>query len=321
VSRDNEAAARWPGTAWLSRFIHPDGSIGGEYTSRNTPDLLPGRIRNAGRRRSAAWIARTLRASVWNGAAAGPHTVDIYNYFDAQQSGLRLARDCEAPEWSPLAEAPPPGRITLVPEAVCRILRGRYAAYVGTAKGGVIKVFDRTRGTVLFRDSGYLGETDRGRGCSTQYQDAKRHVRVSASHIEVDGSLATFSRPTMSPLRFLGFRLFSLTIGRVASVGRWLKRQLVNVLVYRRRSLQVSFRRSIDFQNDRIIITDDFKGRRSRAAPFGRVRSSPRFIWDPQISSTARWTQCHRLPPARGARYPADPGCRWARGFSAGGST
>jgi hypothetical protein len=64
----------------------------------------------------------------------------------------------------------------------------------------------------------------------------------------------------MTPLHFLGFRLFSLTIGRAASVGRWLKRQLVKVLVYRRRPLQVSFRRSIDFQDDRIVITDDFKG-------------------------------------------------------------
>ena len=265
LNGDSELAASLArSTAWLSCFIHPDGSIGGEYTSRNTQTYYPAAFEmlSAGDP-SAAWIARTMRASVWNGAAAGPRTVDIYNYFPMLNNlvfaWLAVAKLQSS---SPLAEAPPPGQELLwFPEAgFARILRGRYAAYVGTAKGGVIKVFDRTRGTILFRDSGYLGETDRGRGCSTQYQDAKRQVRVSASHIEVEGGLATFSRPTMSPLRFLGFRLFSLTIGRVASVGRWLKRQLVNVLVYRRRPLRVSFRRSIDFQNDRIIITDDFKG-------------------------------------------------------------
>ena len=243
--------------------------------------------------------------------------VDIYNYFPMLNNlvfaWLAVAKLQSS---SPLAEAPPPGQELLwFPEAgFARILRGRYAAYVGTAKGGVIKVFDRTRGTVLFRDSGYLGETGRGRGCSTQYQDAKRQVRVSASHIEVDGSLATFSRPTMYSAALSGLPTLLLTIGRVASVGRWLKRQLVNVLIYRRRSLQVSFRRSIDFRMTGSSSPMISRGPTvPRCAIFGRVRSSPRFIWDPRgISSTARWTQCHRLPPAPWSSIPGGfrPGCK-----------
>jgi hypothetical protein len=265
LSGDGELAASLArSTAWLACFIHPDGSIGGEYTSRNTQTYYPAAFEMLSNSDpSAAWIARTMRASVWSGAAAGPRTVDIYNYFPMLNNlvfaWLAAAKRQSA---SPAAESPPPDHELLwFPEAgFARILRGRYAAFVGTAKGGVIKVFDRTSGSVVFRDSGYLGETDRGQGCSTQYQDVKRSVRVSASRIEVEGGLATFSRPTMTPVRFLGFRLFSLTIGRAASVGRWLKHHLVKVLVYRRRPLQVSFRRSIDFQQDGIIITDDFHG-------------------------------------------------------------
>ena len=46
----------------------------------------------------------------------------------------------------------------------------------------------------------------------------------------------------------------------MASVGRWLKHQLVKVLVYRRRPLDVAFRRALQFKDDRIEITDEFQG-------------------------------------------------------------
>ena len=257
------AASLARSTAWLACFIHPDGSIGGEYASRNTQTYYPAAFEMlAPGDPFAAWIARTMRPSVWSGAAAGPRTVDIYNYFPMLNNLVFAWLATSGDGATAPTETPPPEReLTWFPEAgFARILRGRYVAYVGTAKGGVIKVFDRARGTVLFRDCGYLGETARGQACSTQYQDGRRAVQVSAGRIEVEGGLATFARPTMSPARFLGFRLFSLSAGRIASVGRWLKRQLVKVLVYRRRALAVSFRRSIDFQDDQITITDEFKG-------------------------------------------------------------
>jgi len=79
LNGDSELAASLArSTAWLSCFIHPDGSIGGEYTSRNTQTYYPAAFEmlSAGDP-SAAWIARTMRASVWNGAAAGPRTTSI----------------------------------------------------------------------------------------------------------------------------------------------------------------------------------------------------------------------------------------------------
>ena len=49
----------------------------------------------------------------------------------------------------------------------------------------------------------------------------------------------------MNPLRFLGFRLASLGLGRIPRLALWLKALLVRVLVYRQRTLPGHFSRRI----------------------------------------------------------------------------
>jgi hypothetical protein len=76
----------------------------------------------------------------------------------------------------------------------------------------------------------------------------------------VENRLQTVSRPVMTPWRFVAFRLFTLTIGRWPGVGRWLKKILVHVLIYRRQSLAVRHTRSIRFADDGVRIEDRFEG-------------------------------------------------------------
>jgi hypothetical protein len=123
-----------------------------------------------------------------------------------------------------------------------------------------VKVFDRDRRTLSFSDCGYIGRLTNGRLCSTQYFDPDRPVRCDEEGIELSGSLMEFARPVMTPLRFMGFRMFSLTVGRIAALGRWLKRYLVKVLIYRRRALDLSFRRRIRFGDTGITVEDEIAG-------------------------------------------------------------
>jgi len=67
---------------FLAYFVHPDGSLGGEYASRNTQTYYPAAFEIfAMRHPAAAWIADKMRPSVLSGAAAGLRSVDAYNYF------------------------------------------------------------------------------------------------------------------------------------------------------------------------------------------------------------------------------------------------
>ncbi len=149
----------------------------------------------------------------------------------------------------PVEPSADPG-LTWFPKAgLARVRTDRYDAYVGTAKGGVVKVFDRRRRSSIYSDCGYVGRLRSERSVSSQYHDPERPTKADASRIEVEGDLVEFSRPTMSPVMFVGFRVFTLTVGRFPGLGRWLKARLVKTLIYRRRGIPVRFTRRIEFDD------------------------------------------------------------------------
>jgi hypothetical protein len=246
---------------FFALFLHPDGSLGGEYTSRNTQTYYPAAFEMlAGNDPAAAAIAERQRPVVESGAAAGLKGIDAQNYFPCLNNLVfaALATRQRGPEASPALE-PPASLIWLSGAGLCRVERPSYVAFVGASQGGVVKVFSRS-GPLLASDAGYLGRTTGGATVTTQYFDRSRAVTLAGDELRVENRLQTVSRPVMTPLRFVAFRLFTLTIGRWPGVGRWLKKILVHVLIYRRQSLAVRHTRSIRFADDGVRIEDRFEG-------------------------------------------------------------
>jgi hypothetical protein len=64
----------------------------------------------------------------------------------------------------------------------------------------------------------------------------------------------------MTPPRFIAFRLFMISIGRIPVLARWIKRYLVKVLIYRKRSVAIEFHRTILFGDDTVSICDEISG-------------------------------------------------------------
>jgi hypothetical protein len=211
---------------------------------------------------ASAWIARVMRPSVGTAAAAGLAGVDLFNYYPFLNNYVfafkAAARHGDAP---PAAEpSPDPGLVWYPKAGLARMRTARYDAYVGTAKGGVVKVFDRRRRELTYADCGYVGRLRTGRSVSSQYFDANRPTTMGATAVEVEGDLVEFSRPTMTPGMFLGFRVFTLTVGRFAGLGRWLKARLVKTLIYRRRVIPVRFTRRVEFTELGVRINDRLVG-------------------------------------------------------------
>jgi len=153
-----------------------------------------------------------------------------------------------------------PGLVWFPEAGIARIRRERYDAYIGTKKGGVIKVFDRSLRKLVYSDCGYIGRLHGGRIFSSQYQDNDRKTNVQPKRIEIEGAFFEISRPTMRPLRFVGFRLITLSVGRLASLGAWLKRLLVKVLIYRKQTLRICLRRVIEFDEMSVSVSDNISG-------------------------------------------------------------
>ena len=291
---------------FLAHFVHADGSIGGEYTSRNTQTYYPAAYEIlATEDPASAWIAQTMRPSLTRGASAGLRGVDAFNYFPFlnNYAAAHLACAGRAAPLAAAADPTPETGVSWFPEAgLARVRTARYEAHVGGAKGGVIKVFDRRTRELTFSDCGYIGRLRNRRLVSTQYQDLRRATYVTDSSIEIDGELMECSRPTMTPARFVAFRVFTLTAGRLPRLARWLKAQLVRTLIYRRRPIRVRFARRIEFTEQRVRVVDRLTGPDARE--LAELRWSARFTTIHMGSS--RYFVHHELTPI-GPDVPVDP--------------
>lgn len=248
---------------FLAHFVHPDRSLGGEYASRNTQTYYPAAFEMMARESaSARWIAREMLPAVESGSAAGLRGVDAYNLFPLLNNyvfaHVAAARDTSGGE----APAPGPeiGEIHFPEAGLLKVRRTSYDAIVGLHKGGVVKVFDRRGRRLVLSSCGYIGALDGGALVSNQWSDPDRPIRVSADRVTVEGSFYRLSRPVMEPFRFVAFRLFSLTLGRVGPAARWVKSLLVRVLIYRKKEVPLRFRRTIEFGPDHVEVLDRLEG-------------------------------------------------------------
>ena len=249
---------------FLAIFLHPDGSIGGEYSSRNTQTYYPAAFEMfADRDETSSWIAETMRGSIQNAAAAGLRSVDIYNYFPFLNNMVFAYLACAKPERNAVKPCEPDAEKELIwfPQAgMARIRKPAYDAYIGVAKGGVLKVFDRARKRRVYSDCGFVGRLRSGHPFSSQSFEPKREASVTNHEISVSGGFYIISRPTMTPPRFVAFRMFTLTANRLPYLAQRLKAMLVKVLIHGRKRLDIDFRRTIRFEDLGIHVGDEIRG-------------------------------------------------------------
>jgi len=284
---------------FLAHFVHPDGSLGGEYASRDTQTYYPAAYEMlAPLDPASAWIAEALRPSITGAATVTLGSVDLFNYCPFLNNFAAAHDACagRAPT-APAVDPTPAAGLSWFPDAgLARRRTASYDAFVGTAKGGVVKLFDRRRRELVYSDCGYLGRLRSGRPVSTQYLDRARPTRAGDDAIEVEGHLAELARPAMTPALFLAFRLFTLTAGRLPPLARWLKRRLARALIHRRRPLAVRFLRRIEFGEGTVLVRDRLVGRDG-----DHLRE---LRWDPIFSTihmgSARYFVAHELH-----RFPA----------------
>lgn len=250
--------------SFLAHFVHPDGSLGGEYGSRNTQTYYPASFEMmSSQSGSAHWIASTMLSSVENLAAAGLGTVDAYNYFPLLNNYVFAYLACPKEEHRTATPIPPSQENGIIHFPEAGILKARtenYDLYVGLHKGGVLKGFDRRKNRLVLNDCGYIGNLKKGKFISSQALDKKRKLEISHDEIVVEGDFFEISKPIMKPFSFLGFRGFNLTLGRIRSFSYWLKSLLVKVLIYRKRKLDLHLRRRISLQDESFTIQDHVQG-------------------------------------------------------------
>jgi hypothetical protein len=242
---------------FLSYLIHPNGTLGGEYGSRNTSFYFPAGFEIlAPVCEEAAAIALFMRSSVYEQKAAGLAMMDAYNfcpllnnYLFAHAAVQKLSSPVKLPfmttgQWS-------------FPDAGLFIhSTGRYHAIFATSKGGVIKIYDKKTNRLAYSDCGYWLELKDGTCASSQSFSRANRTEITSSSISVITRFATVNQKNMTPWLFMAFRLFTITIGQHKALARWIKSFLVKALVSRRKTIGLSLDRKVHFNPLEVTIED-----------------------------------------------------------------
>ena len=244
--------------SFLRWFIHPNGTLGGEYGSRNTEFFFPAGFEIlAPALPQAAEIAQFMRPAVARQAPAGLAAMDVYNFLPMLNNYIFAANNAECLP-KPTSQLPCQTTASIDFPKAGMVVRSNpnYYCVVGLSKGGVIRAFDRVDGRLKFCDSGYWGRLDDGRVVATQRDCSPEQYSVVGDELHVEECFARINQMVQSASLFLGFRVFTTTLGRIPGVARWIKNLLVHMLVNRKRPVSLRFRRSIRFSCDELTVSD-----------------------------------------------------------------
>ena len=244
-------------------FMHPDGSYGGEYGSRNCNFFLMHGFEAIG---AMAPLATQIVDHYLEGMRNGKQVRqnDERGMFLLTADRLQSVRDA-CSERHGLLEFKNVEHVYLGEARLFRARQDGYHVVVSAAKGGTFKAFKGME--LIASDCGLIGKLADGRVVATQLVD-DNEVHVSGNSIRITGRWHEVRLPVASPGRMLVFRIVLLSLGRSARFGKWLKRMLTRFLILRKRPLPLRFERSlcVDLEGVRVRDTIEVDDSRLRFA-------------------------------------------------------
>ncbi len=245
---------------FLSHCVHPDGSIGGSYGSRNTGQYAPGGVELlAARDPMAGAIADFVGERLERGNVVTPVSCDDDN-LPLLTWSYAVAATCTQDRPTTRPSLPCERDDVLRRFDGSRIVVAgtqRYYAVTNGSKGGVLRVFDRERELLSYEDAGYVVQ-EGGRDWSTQrLGESVPGAGDSAAAPVVEARLSAVNRELLTPLKFLVLRILNLTVFRSVRLGALVRRMIIARLITGRDRGRWRLRRRIEFQADRVVVRDE----------------------------------------------------------------
>ncbi len=210
---DRILASLRKGIAFLQDFIHPDGSFGGEYTSRNTYNYFPHGFELIGSRvpealalndRFLAGLNNKKNPAYGDDHIIGHHT---WSYLLAWKHFNR--------ERPPLIQAPKEEKKWYPNAGILIDKKNDTTLYLALNKGGVFKLFHKD--SLICSDTQFSLVTTRGKKTANAVAHlvGEYDVAVEDDHIMVSGTFGWAKQKQMTPLNLIILRLIMYGGGRL----------------------------------------------------------------------------------------------------------
>lgn len=245
---------------FLSWFVHPDGSFGGEYGSRRTALFYPGGLALLSHEfPMAGSIVRAMLRSVTARTTTGLSDVDMGNLVPLLSSYLILADADPSVFVSDGPQLPwerGSGGCDFKEAGIYVRQTPHYYAIIGASNGGVVRVYDSGKRALIWNDGGYVGQTVSGTCITTQITDHSRQCRSEPGEIEIHSPFYVMSHTGLSPWKLVLLRLLNLTLMRNLWAGNRVKQLLVKLLITSKHRFPLHLTRLLRFEAERIVIRD-----------------------------------------------------------------
>jgi len=256
---------------FTSHFLHPDGSFGGEYTSRNTYNFFPHGFEIAGK-----WLpeALTINDRFLSGlrAGLGPCYADDHIIGHHAWSYL-LAHQHFVGERPPI-EPRPRGRLHFRSAGIVVERRGDSALYLALNKGGVFKFFHN--GRLAHSDTNFSVLVENGRiRNAVAHLVGKYEVTLREDEITIQGRLGWAKTRQMTTFKLLVLRLVMTIFGRF--FPDLIRRLLQRMLITGKRAAPLRFTRRLRWDGEHLNVTDELTARswqKIRAVGIGGAQTS-----------------------------------------------
>ncbi|MDB9524502.1 hypothetical protein PN498_00755 [Oscillatoria sp. CS-180] len=237
-----------------AQFVHPDGSFGGEYGSRNTYNFFPHGFELVGQ-----WYPEALSVNdaFLKGLEQGKqpcyaddHIVGhhVWNYWLAWKDFVSDR---------PLPQPRPTERFWLKQAGILVDRRQETELYIALNKGGVFKLF--RAGELVVSDTQISAQIQQGQ----KHKNAVGHLlgnydfEIDENRIVVRGHLGWAKQTQMTPLKLLVLRFVNLTLGRFSP--NLVRSLLQKVLITGKQQAPVQFLRQLDWHDGQWHVTDELK--------------------------------------------------------------
>lgn len=276
---------------FLMHFIHPDGTIGGLYGSRNTEVYYPGGIvALSGEIDEFALMAKYLEP---RGQHITPDMIDHGNLIPLLNSyalaALEYDANCptiEKCEMQPFFHTP--GERQFDDAGLYLRSTTKYFVIVNYRKGGTLKVFDVAESKLDMEDGGVFGELEGGERFATQMADETLHFKEQT----VRAGFYRLGDSKPGPLNFVILRLLGLSVFRSVALGNLFKKFIVKLLMTGKKRIDGEAVRQFLFEENHIIIKEQItlpKGCR-KIGHFGKnkaIHMASSGYYHPQVEQLA----------------------------------
>ncbi|PPS39806.1 hypothetical protein [Chroococcidiopsis sp. TS-821] len=235
-----------------AHFVHPDGSYGGEYASRNTYNFFPHGFELIGR-----WMPEALQISdrFLEGLAKGlaPCYADDHIIGHHTWNYLLAWRDF-VPQ-RPTLTTPPQGRLWLKEAKILIDRREDTALYLALNKGGVFKLFRNNQLVISDTQVSLQVEVkNKLKNCVAHLVDTYE-INISENEITIAGAMGWAKQKQMTPANLLVLRTVMLTVGRF--FPNLIRKILQKILITGKQNAPYYFRRKLRWSSGHWYVTDE----------------------------------------------------------------